>query len=71
MESLNTARVAEQIDLDKAPEVEPSSHTSAPRCGDAKAKRASSVPTGSAIRLRTMPYPASGPGGPSLTSRRH
>ena len=71
MTSLKTDAVAEQIDLTKALEVEPPIRTSAPPCGAVQASRAETLPTVNPIRLNTMPSPASGPGGPSLTSRRH
>ena len=70
MASLTTAAVAEQIDLGKTPEAEPAIKKTAPPCG-AQASRAANPAPASPFRLNTMPSPASGPGGPSLTSRRH
>jgi hypothetical protein len=72
MTPLKTAAVvAKQIDLTKALEAEPPIRTSAPPCGAVQASQAERLPTVKPIRLNTMPYSASGPGGPSLTSRRH
>jgi hypothetical protein len=71
MTSPKTTAVAEQIELGAKPETEPQVHKTAPPSGEAQANRSVSPPTLSPIRLNTMPYPASGPGGPSLTSRKH
>ena len=71
MTSWKTTAATEQIDLRKPSETEPPIRKPAPPCGAAQASPVVSPPTGSPIRLNTMPYPASGPGGPLLTSRRH
>jgi hypothetical protein len=71
MKPLTTAAIAEQTNLRKSPQAEPAISKAAAPCGAAQASPVVSPPTGSPIRLNTMPYPASGPGGPSLTSRRH
>jgi hypothetical protein len=71
MTSLTTAAVAEQIDLGKTQEAEPAIKKTAPACGGAQASRAANPAPASPFRLNTTPSPASGPGGPSLTSRRH
>jgi hypothetical protein len=71
MTSLKTTAAAEQIDPTKTPEAESSIRKPAAPCGAAQASPVVSPPTGSSIRLNTMPHAASGPGGPSLTSRRH
>jgi hypothetical protein len=39
--------------------------------GEVQVKPVRSTLTTAPIVLTTMPYPASGPGGPSLTSRKH
>jgi hypothetical protein len=71
MTSSTTAAIGEQIDLSKAPEVKPPNRKTAPSGSEGQASRAASSPAVGPIRLNTMPSPASGPGGPWLTSRRH
>ena len=71
MTSLKATAVVEQIDIRTKPEPEPPVHKTAPPEREGQANPIVSSPMFSTIRLNTMPYPASGPGGPSLTSRKH
>ena len=71
MTSAKTTAVTEQIKFGTKHETEPPVRNTAPPSGEAQANRSVSPPTLSPIRLNTMPYPASGPGGPSLMSRKH
>jgi len=71
MTALKTAAVSEPIDLRQALEAKPPIRTGAPPCDDAPVNPAERLPAANPIRLNTMPHPASGPGGPPLTSRRH
>jgi hypothetical protein len=71
MTSLKTATAAKQIEFRTDPKTEPPIRKAAQPCGEPQPTRTASPPTVSPIFLNTMPYPASGFGGPSLTSRKH
>jgi hypothetical protein len=72
MRFIKTAAGDEQIKIRTTPENEaPIISKIVPLCGAAQASPVKSTATNSPIVLNTMPYSASGPGGPSLTSRKH
>ena len=71
MRPINAAAGDEQIEIKTTPEKASMIHqTTLPR-GEVHGSPVKSTPTISPMVLNTMPYPASGPGGPSLTSRKH
>jgi hypothetical protein len=71
MTLLKTAAGDEQIDIKATPEKASMFRETTLPHGEAQANSVRNTLTTSPIVLTTMPYPASGPGGPSLTSRKH
>ena len=71
MRLIKTIAGDEQIKINTTPDQTPLIRKTTLPCGEAQVSPVKSTPTSSPIVLNTMPYPASGPGGPSLTSRRH
>jgi hypothetical protein len=71
MRLLKTAAGDDQIEIKTTPETAPLIRKAILPCGEAQASRGNSTPTISTVVLNAIPYPTSGPGGPSLTSRKH
>jgi hypothetical protein len=71
MEVIKTNAGDEQIKINTTPDQTPPIRKTTLPCGETQASPVKSTPTSSPIVLNTMPYSVSGPGGPSLTSRRH
>ena len=72
MRLIKAAADDEQIKIKTTPaEAAPIIRKIVPPSDEAQASPVKSTLTISPIVLNTMPYPASGPGGPSLTSRKH
>jgi hypothetical protein len=71
MRLIKTIAGDEQIKIKTTPEKAPMILATTSPCAEVQASPVKSTATISPIVLTTMPYPASGPGGPSLTSRRH
>jgi hypothetical protein len=70
MRLITTTAGDEQIEIKATPEKAVAIRKITSPC-EAQASLIKSMPTSSPIILNTLPYPISGPGGPSLTSRRH
>jgi hypothetical protein len=71
MRLIETTTGDEQIKINTTPDQPPLIRKATLRSGAAQASPVKSTPTSSPIVLNTIPYPVSGPGGPSLTSRKH
>ena len=70
MRFIDTTAGGEQTKINTPPENAPIILATTSPC-EAQASPVKNRPTSSPIVLTTMPYPGSGPGGPSLTSRKH
>jgi hypothetical protein len=71
MRLIKTTAGDEQIKINTPPENAPIILTTTSPCRETQGSAVRSTPTSSPNVLNTIPYPASGPGGPSLTSRKH
>jgi len=71
MRLITTTAGDEQIKINATPDQAPLIRKATLPSGAAVASAIKSTPTSSPIVLNTIPYPASGPGGPPLTSRKH
>ena len=71
MRLIKTTTDDEQIKVNTTPDQTPLIRQTTSPYGEAQANPVRSTPTSRPIVLTTIPYPASGPGGPSLTSRKH
>ncbi len=71
MRLINAPAGDEQIEIKATPENATMIPTTVTSHREVQAGLIKSTVTASPIVLTTMPYPASGPGGPSLTSRKH
>ncbi len=71
MRLIKTTAGDEQIKINTTPDQTLPIRNATLPCGAAQASPVKSAPTSSPLVLTTIPYPASGPGGPSLTSRKH
>jgi hypothetical protein len=71
MRLIKTTAGDEQIKINTTPDQTPLIRKVIVPCGAAQASPVQSTPPSSPIVLNTIPYPVSGPGGPSLTSRKH
>ena len=70
MKLLKTTAGDEQIKINTTPDQTLPIRNATLPCA-VQANPVKSTPTTSPIVLNAIPYPASGPGGPSLTSRKH
>jgi hypothetical protein len=71
MRLIKTIAGDEQIKINTTPENAPIIVATTSPCGETRGSAVKSTSTSSPIVLNTIPYPASGPGGPLLTSRKH
>ena len=71
MRLITTTAGDEQIKIKTTPEIASTIRKATLPYGGAQASPVKSTPTSNRIVLNALPYPVSGPGGPSLTSRRH
>lgn len=71
MRLIKTTAGDEQIEIKTIPEKTPLILSTTSPCGEVQASPVKCPPAVSPIILSAIPYPVSGPGGPSLTSRRH
>jgi hypothetical protein len=71
MKLIKTTAHDEQIKINTTPEKTPLILSTTSPFGEVQASPVKSTSTSRPIVLTTVPYPASGPGGPSLTSCKH